>query len=100
MKLQATLEKSLPEMSYFRDLYTMSQYTVFKIGLYFFRRKNLIPISGLYILRLSAPILLDLALPTREGVLRVNTSPTTDQVSSKSKAIDRLEFEICTLFSS
>ena len=100
MKLQATLEKSLPEMSYLRDLYTMSQYTVFKIGLYFFRRRNLIPIGGLYILRLSAPILLDLSLPTREGVSIVNSSPTTDQVSSRSKATDRLEFEICTLFSS
>jgi hypothetical protein len=102
MKIQAGLENSLPEISYFRNVYSQYQTILLRLGIYYYRRKQIITVGALSTTRillnplLSHFLLADVAnnaqIPDIDIPVIVGTSVSRDD------ALSRLDREIINLF--
>lgn len=104
MKLQASLESTLPQMPYLRQIYAISQYSILRMGMYWRRRYQISTVGLANVARLTmGQVMFNLPLFSGLPIL-TNTESSlqiVDVVSrTPSRTSDGIDREIISLFSS
>lgn len=100
MKIQAELENSLPQIFYFKNVYAQSQTILLKLGIYYYRRRQIITVGTLSMARiLFTPLLSPFLLANiANNVNTLEMGVPTGISISRDDTFNQLDREIISLF--